>query len=60
MGEPFGILSDEGMIFDADRHNGKGMQKGIEFMNENIIPKIIGFKCAEQNDIDKQLETILK
>lgn len=48
------------MIFDADRHNGKGMQKGIEFMNESIIPKIIGFKCAEQNDIDKQLETILK
>ena len=29
VGEPFGILSDEGMIFDADRHNGKGMHKGI-------------------------------
>lgn len=60
VGEPFGILGDEGMIFDAERLNGKGMEKGVQFFNNSIVPKIIGFKCAEQNDIDKQIEAVFK
>ena len=50
------------MIFDGDdqKFGGKGMEKGIAFFNENIAPKLKGYKCSDQSDVDKMLESIYK
>lgn len=46
--EPFGILSDQNMLFDGDeqRYSGKGMNKGIDLINQKLTNKIIGYKCT--------------
>ena len=34
---PLGILSDENMLFDEDRFNGKGHNKGIAFLQYKFM-----------------------
>jgi enolase len=44
------------MIYDEDRQGGKGLQKCLKFIVENLSPKIVGLKCEQQEDIDRELE----
>ena len=37
------------------KFGGKGMDKGIAYLNDNISKKLIGYKCTDQSDIDKML-----
>jgi enolase len=54
--QPLPILSDENMIYDEDRLGGKGLQKCIKFIAEKLSPRIVGLKCEQQEDIDRELE----
>jgi enolase len=41
------------MLYDEDRLGGKGLNKTIKFLTEKLAPKIVGFKCEQQDDIDR-------
>lgn len=53
LGEPLSILSEENMLYDEGRLGGKGLNKTIAFLQEKLTPKIKGFKCEQQEDIDR-------
>ena len=40
------------MLYDEDRHSGKGMNKNIDFINNKLIPEIKCIKCENQAEID--------
>jgi enolase len=46
--------------YDTDRLNGKGMAKSVSLINETIAPKISGYKCKNQMEIDKLLENLFE
>jgi enolase len=54
--QPLSILSDENMQYDEDRLAGKGLHKCLKFMAEKLAPKVVGLKCEQQEDIDREIE----
>lgn len=54
--QPLSILSEENMLYDEDRMAGKGLNKCIKLIGEKLAPKIVGLKCEQQEDIDRELE----
>ena len=57
--QPLSILSEENMLYDEDRHGGKGLNKSIAFLKEKIAPVLKGIKCEHQEDIDREIEKAL-
>lgn len=51
--QPLSILSDENMLYDEDRLGGKGLNKSIAFLKDKLVPKVKGFKCEQQEDLDR-------
>ena len=53
--EGVGILSDEAVQFEGgDKYGGKGLGKIVGQIDE-IVGKIVGYKCSSQAEIDKIL-----
>lgn len=57
--QPLSILSDDNMLYDEERLGGKGLLKTAEFIQEKLAPKLAGLKCDNQEDIDRELESVL-
>ena len=47
------------MLYDEDRHGGKGLNKSIAFLKDKIAPVLKGIKCECQEDIDREIEKVL-
>lgn len=54
--EGVGILSDESVQFEGgEKYGGKGLAKVVGQIDE-VVGKIVGYRCSNQAEIDKVLE----
>jgi enolase len=44
------------MLYDEDRLGGKGLHKCLKLLGEKLAPRVVGLKCEQQEEIDREVE----